>query len=128
MTGEENNEKLRNGLLLSLESSINEILGGIGEIRSDIKALALEGGQLSKELKRTESKLASALKKTDERIAGHLKDHSENAEYMGVAPYLRRYGKKHWKALFGGLLAAQIMLAALIMKYGIEKILALFKG
>lgn len=119
-------DKLRNGLILNLESSINEILEGIGEIRSDIKVLRLENGRHAKELKKADSRFTTAIKKTNDRITLHLKDHAENTEFMGISPFMRSFGKKHWKILFGGLLAAQVALAALLMKYGIEKIIGLF--
>ena len=126
MSIENQNGKLRNGLILNLESSINEILQGIGEIRSDLRGLRQDSEQHSKDLKKTESRFTAALKRTDGRIDHHLKDHCENTEFMGIAPFCRKYGKKHWRALFGGMLIVQIALAALIMKYGIEKIINLF--
>lgn len=126
MTMNDPSDKLRNGLILNLESSINEILEGIGEIKSDIKVLRLENGQHTKELKKADSRFTTAIKKTNDRITLHLKDHTENTEFMGISPFMRKLGKKHWKILFGGLLAAQVALAALLMKYGIEKIIGLF--
>jgi hypothetical protein len=126
MSTDGQSEKLRNGLILYLESSMNEILQGIGEIRSDLKRLRQDSEQHSKDLKKTDSRFSAALKRTDERINHHLRDHSENIEFMGIAPYFRKYGKKHWKTLFGGILIVQIALAGLIMKYGIEKIINIF--
>lgn len=126
MSADSQNGKLINGLILNLESSMNEILEGIGEIRSDLKGLRQDNERNSKELKNTESRFTSALKRTDGKINRHLKDHFENIDFMGFAPYLHKYGKKHWKAFFGGILIVQIAIAALIMKYGIEKIIDIF--
>jgi len=119
-------DKLRNGLILNLESSINEILEGIGEIRSELKGLRLENEQHTYELKKTETRFSTTVKRTNDRIDLHLKDHSENTEFMGISPFIRKFGKKHWKVLFSGLLIAQVALATLLMKYGIEKIIGLF--
>jgi hypothetical protein len=126
MNTDSHNDKLRNGLLLNLESSINEILEGIGEIRSELKGLRLENEQHALQLNKTEARFSTAIKRTNDRINLHLKDHLENTEFMGISPFVRKFGKKHWKVLFSGLLIAQVALAALLMKYGIEKIIGIF--
>lgn len=117
---------LRNGILLDLNAKFAEVMEKQGEILGEIKALRTESERRADTIARLDSKFSAAFKKINERLDAHLTDHITNPNVMGAYPFLKKYTKKHWKIALLIFIAVQIATAALIAKYGVEKIIGLF--
>lgn len=106
--GQRSGDTLRNGIILQNQEDLKEVIQGIAEIKSEIK------------------NLVNFERQTRTIISSHLKSHSEKPETF-LLTALGKIGARKWKAVFAAFFLFQVILAVLIFKYGLEKIIGVFK-
>jgi len=114
------NGKLANDLIVAYDQRQTEILEKLGGIAAQLDSIQIDRKRETRELR-------DEIRKVKARLTTHIEDHQKNPDIMGAAPFLKKYTKKHWKIVLIALFAAQFAMAAMIAKYGVEKVIKVFE-